>query len=176
MRITPALLGLSLAAAGAAASPDFDALLGQIDHSLRQAGIGGQPGERIELDRFSPDGWEIRISAAWDGQAWRVLALRLHHPERVDTPSLKWLERYQALLNAVTVADIQGLQGPELFEIPAPSFLPVWPGEVRTRQFMFGEFWYQASWSNEGGPDEFATWRLRSFELVAAPKQREDLN
>lgn len=169
MRITLALLGLTLAAASAAAEPDFDALLDQIDNSLEQAGPGGQPGERIELDRFSPDGWEIRISAAWDGQAWRVLALRLHHPERVETPNREWLERYRNLLETLQPEDIEGLEIPELFEVPAPAFLPVWPDEIRTRQFLFGDFWYQASWFNQGGPDEYASWSLRSFELVARP-------
>jgi len=169
MRIAPALLGLTLAAAGAVAEPDFDALLDQIDNSLKQAGLGGQPGERIELDRFSPDGWEIRTSAAWDGQAWRVLALRLHHPERVETPNPDWLARYRNLLETLQPEDVEGLEMPELFEVPVPALLPVLPQEIRTRQFMFRDFWYQASWFNEGGPDEYARWSLRSFELVARP-------
>lgn len=169
MRLAPALLVLLLAAAGAAAEPDFDALLDQVERSLVQAGTGGQPGERIELDRSGPDGWEIRISAGWDGQAWRVLALRLHHPERIETPSPAWLERYRDLLAVLRPEHIAGLDKPELFEVPPPEFTPIMPEEIRTRQFLYGDFWYQASWFNEGGPDDYARWSLRSFELVARP-------
>ncbi len=171
MRLGWALLGLFWAAAGVAAEPDFQALSAQIDRSLAAAGRGGLPGERLELDQTTSGGWSLRISAAWDGDAWRLLALRLHHPERVDTPDPNWLQRYQTLLAALSPNLIQGLGQAELFTFPAPSFLPVWPGEVRTRQFILEQFWYQSSWFNQGGPDEFASWQLRSFEMVAAPKE-----
>lgn len=168
MRTAVMLLGLWLAAAaGAASEPDFDALEAQIDAALSAAGVGGQPGERIELDRLGHDGWEIRISAAWDGESWRLLALRLHHPERVETPDRSWLERYQALLLGLQPDLLERLERPELFEVPPPAFLPVLPEELRTRQFEFEGYWYQASWFNRGGPDEYARWSLRSFELVA---------
>lgn len=165
-----ALLGWCLAITAAAeTTPDFDQIETQVFSALQAAGVGGQPGERIELDRFSPDGWEIRISAAWDGESWRPLALRLHHPERVDLPDPSWLERYNSLLAGLEPDHLAGLQAPQLFEVPPPAFLPMLPEETRSRQFVFDGFWYRASWRNVGGPDEFARWRLRSFELVADP-------
>jgi hypothetical protein len=164
------LLGLWLAAsASAIAAPDFDALLDQIDRSLVEAGRGGTPGERIELDRFSADGWELRLSAAWDGTVWRLLALRLNHPEWTRGPDRRWLERYRQLLSSLHADDLEHLETPDLFEVPPPDFLPAWPGELRVRQFEIESFWYQASWINEGGPDDYARWSLRSFELVAQP-------
>ncbi|MGY6555558.1 MAG: hypothetical protein ACXIUM_13665 [Wenzhouxiangella sp.] len=168
MRLALALLGWCLAITAAAGStPDFDQLDNQVRDALQAAGIGGQPGERIELDRFAADGWEIRISAAWDGQSWRLLALRLHHPDRVDLPDRSWLERYQDLLVGLNIDHLDRLHTPQLFEVPPPAFRPVLPEETRARQFVFEGFWYRASWRNVGGPDEFARWRLNSFELVA---------
>lgn len=168
------LLGLWLAGSvSATMNPDFDALEAQVDRALQSAGVGGQPGERIELDRFDADGWEIRISAAWDGQSWRLLALRLHHPERIETADRSWLERYRALLLALNAELLSRLERPELFEVPPPGFLPVLPEELRSRQFEFHGYWYQASWINTGGADEYASWALRSFELVAAPEQTD---
>lgn len=163
------LLVLMATGAQAATEPDFDALGAQIDSALQGAGSGGQTGERIELDRFAPDGWEIRISAAWDGSSWRVLALRLHHPERIEHAPANWLARYRALLVELPTVDFDELVAPELFDVPPPAYLPALPGELRTRQFEFESFWYQASWTNAGGVDEFARWELRSLELVAVP-------
>ena len=62
---------------------------------------------------------------------------------------------------------------PELFDVPPPAYLPALPGEFRTRQFVFEGFWYQASWTNAGGVDEFARWELRSLELVVMPPEPE---
>lgn len=166
-----ALLSLSFAiCAGAESAPDFDALDAQIDSALAAVGRGGQAGERVELDRIDPSGWEILISAAWDGESWRLLALRLLHPERALTPDHSWLDRYQTLMAGLEADMLNLLERPQLFEVPPPAFLPVLPEELRTRQFEFEGFWYRASWLNGGGPDEFASWALRSFELVADPR------
>lgn len=162
-------LTLLLAAVDAPGAPDFDTLSDQLERSLAQAGAGGQAGERIELHRSAPDGWDMSIIAAWDGAAWRLLALRLHHRERIETPSPAWLERHQALLADLRPDQLRRLEPAELFEVPEPDFLPILPEEIRSRQFEFRGYWYRASWFNAGGPDEFARWALRSFELVAQP-------
>lgn len=152
-----------------AQEPDFETFLVVIDAALAQTGSAAHAGERTELVRYAEDGWEILISAAWDGAEWRLLALRLHHPERIDSPDQRWAERYRALLAALAPEQIRDIEPPALFEVPPPSFLPAFPEELRSRQFDIGQFWYQASWFNDGGFNEDASWALRSFELVARP-------
>lgn len=155
----------------AAQEPDFDEFIALIDAALAQAGSATHPGERTELVRYAKDGWEILISAAWDGAEWRLLALRLHHPERIDAPDQRWSDRYRALLAALAPEQVRDIEPPELFEVPPPGFLPAFPEELRGRQFDIGQFWYQARWFNDGGFDQDARWALRSFELVARPPQ-----
>ncbi|MEE4638133.1 MAG: hypothetical protein V2J42_05290 [Wenzhouxiangella sp.] len=160
-----------LSASLGAQEPDFDEFIMLIDSALEQTGQASHAGERTELVRYAADGWEILISAAWDGSQWRLLALRLHHPERIDAPDQRWAEHYQALLEALDPEQIQEIEPPELFEVPPPTFLPALPEELRARQFDIDHFWYQASWFNDGGFNEDARWALRSFELVARPPQ-----
>ncbi len=164
-----ALPMLFLAAAAAGAGPDFDALLDHVNDHLNRAGDGGQTGARIELRTSGPEGWEILTIAAWDGTAWHVLALSLRDPELVDEESMAWQIRSRALLDVLVPEDLDDLTEPVLFEIPPPDFLPIMSTEVRNRQFEFEDYWYQASWINDGGPDEFARWTLRRFELVMQP-------
>lgn len=166
-RSAVALLLLLASVGTDAVEPDFEHFLDLIRTTLAEAGSGGFGGERLEVYRFADSGWEIRIIAAWDGEDWRLLALRFHHPERIDAPDQRWLERYQHLLAVLEPQDLASLEEPELFEVPRPAFGPAWPGELRTREFNIGSFWYQARWFNDGGFDEQATWVLRSFELVA---------
>ncbi|TVS13477.1 MAG: hypothetical protein EA419_01725 [Wenzhouxiangella sp.] len=168
-----ALVGIVLSCSLAAAEPDFEDFLALIDTSLIESGAGGFPGERIEIHRIADSGWEIQIIAAWDGTHWRLLALRLHHPERIEAADERWLTRYELLLATLRAEDLEALEEPELFEVPAPAFLPAWPEELRARQFSIGSFWYQARWFNDGGLDEDARWALRSFELVARPPVRQ---
>lgn len=168
-RLAAALACLLLAAGLAAAEPDFEDFLRLIQTSLATTGPGGHPGERVEVYRYADSGWEIHIIAGWDGQTWRLLALRLHHPERITAPDERWLARYEALLAALTPERLGALEEPELFEVPPPGFLPALPDELRGREFSIGSFWYQARWRNDGGFDEDALWALRSFELVAEP-------
>lgn len=175
MRMRPAcaLFGIVLSCSLAAAEPDFADFFALIDASLAESGAGGYPGERIDVYRRAESGWEIQIIAAWDGAGWRLLALRLHHPDRIEAADERWLERYELLLASLEVEDLEALEEPELFEVPAPAFLPAWPEELRARQFSIGSFWYQARWFNAGGLDEEARWALRSFELVAHPRARQ---
>ncbi|MFP4209033.1 MAG: hypothetical protein ACLFSC_10270 [Wenzhouxiangella sp.] len=150
-----------------AQAADFDHFIDLIDTALAGAGSASHAGERTELVRFAEDGWEILISAAWDGSQWRLLALRLHHPEQIDAPDRRWSEQYQALLAELEADRIGHIEPPELFEVPPPDFLPVLPEELRARQFDLGQFWYLARWVNTGGFDQDARWALRSYELVA---------
>ena len=168
--LAPALACLLLAANLAAAEPDFENFLSLIQSALAATGPGGHPGERVEVYRYADSGWQIHIIAAWDGERWRLLALRLHHPERIDKPDQRWLAQYEVLLARLKPEHLHALEEPELFEVPPPGFLPALPDELRGRQFEIGSFWYQARWRNEGGLDEDARWALRSFELVARPE------
>jgi hypothetical protein len=160
---------IMLSAGLSAQEPDFDEFIVLIDSALEQTGQASHAGERTELVRYAEGGWEILISAAWDGAQWRLLALRLHHPERIDAPDQRWAERYQALLQELAPEQIRDIEPPDLFEVPPPGFLPALPEELRARQFDIDRFWYQASWFNDGGFNEDARWVLRSFELVARP-------
>ncbi|MEE4296097.1 MAG: hypothetical protein V2J20_05720 [Wenzhouxiangella sp.] len=137
--------------------------------ALEETGSASHLGERTELIRFAPAGWEVLISAAWDGERWRMVALRVHHPERTETEPGAWAERYRALWTELDPDRIAEINPPELFEVPPPRFLPALPEELRSRQFDIDQFWYQAHWINVGGFDEDAQWALRSFELVAKP-------
>jgi hypothetical protein len=152
-----------------AQDPDFDAFLDLTTSALEQAGNASIPGEKTELVRYTDDGWQLLISAAWGGEHWRLLALRIHHPDRIEAPDQRWAQQYQTLLRELEPEQIADIEPPELFEVPPPDFLPALPEELRSRQFDIGQFWYQARWINSGGFDHDAEWSLRSYELVARP-------
>ncbi len=167
--LAAALVSIFLTLSALAETPEFEEFLALTQSALDETGKASFPGERTELIRFAPGGWEVLISAAWDGEKWRMLALRVYHPERTRTEIRAWTERYQALWTKLDPDRISDINPPELFEVPPPSFLPALPEELRSRQFNIDQFWYQARWINVGGFDQDAQWALHSFELVAKP-------
>jgi len=168
-RLALSCAALLLSLHATAQDPDFDAFLGLIESALGQTGEASFAGEKTELVRYTEDGWELLMTAAWDGQQWRLLALRLHHPDRIDAPDQRWANQYQALLHELEPQQIEQIEPPALFEVPPPGFMPAFPEEFRSRQFNIGLYWYQARWINTGGFDQDAEWSLRSYELVARP-------
>jgi hypothetical protein len=149
--------------------PDFEDFMLQMQHALDSAGAGNYPGDRSELYRYAESGWEMQMMMVWDGEGWLMLALRLHHPERIDSVEGQWQQRYERLLAELDREMIETLDLPELFDVPAPGWNPALPGELRSRRFTYQGFWYEARWINVGGLDEGAEWALRSYELVAIP-------
>ena len=149
--------------------PDFDQFMLIMQDTLDKAGSGNHPGDRSELYRYSGGGWEMQMMTVWDGEAWLLLALRLHHPERITEVEGQWQQHYDRLIARLNRDMLEELNLPELFDVPAPGWNPAVPGELRSRRFTFQGFWYEARWINRGGVDDFAEWALRSYELVALP-------
>lgn len=168
-RLALASAALSISLLASAQDPDFEAFLELTTSALDQAGSASVQGEITELVRYTDDGWQLLMSAAWSGEQWRLLALRIHHPDRVEAPDQRWAEQYETLLRELEPEHISEIEPPALFEVPPPAFLPALPDEFRSRQFDIGLFWYQARWFNTGGFDQDAEWSLRSYELVARP-------
>ena len=158
---------VALASADEASDPDFAAFLEQIEQTLAATGPGSQVGDRAERYRYAESGWEIRMTMAWTGERWHLLALRLHHPERVEAPEGQWPERYESLLADLDRDTVPDRLVPELIDVPPPDYTPAIPGERRNRRFTADGYWYEARWINEGSFDERASWRLRSYQLVA---------
>ncbi|AKS40684.1 hypothetical protein [Wenzhouxiangella marina] len=149
--------------------PDFTRLTSLLSETLAQAGPARQTGDRSEMYRYTDDGWEMQLLAAWSGQRWLLLAAHLDHPERrVGSPG-RWEERYRELLRAYAPEWLERLPLPDLFEVPPPGYNPAVPGEVRSRRFTWQGYWYEARWINSGGVDDDAEWSLVSYDLVAQP-------
>lgn len=149
--------------------PDFDHFMLTMQQALDGAGSGNHPGDRSELYRYTEDGWEMQMMTVWDGEGWLLLALRLHHPERIEAVEGQWQEHYEHLLRNLNRSMLESLHLPELFDVPPPDWNPAVPGEYRSRRFTYEGFWYEARWINRGGLDGRADWALRSYELVALP-------
>ena len=147
--------------------PDFEQLTDLINRTLVSTGQGVHPGDRSEIYRVAPDGWEIQMMTIWAGDDWKLLALRLHHPDQAPSETGEWHERYAHLLQSMDRGQVADFIVPELVEVPPPSFIPALPGELRSRRFAYQGYWYKARWINDGGLDDRAHWTLRSYELVA---------
>jgi hypothetical protein len=158
--------------APAADDPEFDEFTALIERTLAVTGPGAYPGDRSELYRFTESGWEIQMMTLWDGERWQLLALRLHHPQRIEQVEGQWQERYDNLLAGLDRNHLPDLDLPELIDVPAPDYSPALPDELRSRRFNYAGFWYEVRWFNSGGVDERAEWSLRSYELVALPHLR----
>lgn len=172
MRLRWIILSLALAwslSAWAEDDPAFEEFMGLIEQALEAAGPGNQEGDRSELFRYTESGWEVRMMALWDGTRWQLLALRMHHPDRIAEAEGQWQERYAALLAGIDRNNLPELLMPDLFEVPPPSWNPAMPEELRSRRFTHAGFWYEVRWYNAGGIDDNARWALRSYELVALP-------
>ncbi len=168
-RILSGLLLLSAGSVAVAEEPDFEAFTRLIGQTLASAGPGAYIGDRSELYRFTPDGWEIQMMTVWTETRWHLLALRLHHPDRIEEDEGEFHRRYRELLAAIDRDRVPELILPVLVDVPPPAYLPAVPDELRGRSFRMDGFWYQARWLNAGGVDEDAEWALRSYELVAEP-------
>jgi len=154
--------------------PDFNALTSMIESSLASAGQAAYPGDRSELYRYTADGWEMQLFAAWSGQRWLPMAVHIHHPDRLLRGAGQWQQRYQDLLADYDPAWLDRLELPDLFEVPPPDYNPAVPDEIRARRFTFAGYWYEARWYNSGGVDDDAVWSLISYDLVALePPQSE---
>ncbi len=166
-----ALLLAPSAGAAAGEDPDFEAFMVLIEQTLGSTGPGSYSGDRSELYRYTDSGWEIQMMIVWDGEHWLVLALRLHHPDRIEEVEGQWLAHYDRLLAGMEREKVPELSMPELFDVPAPAWLPALPGELRSRRFSFGGFWYEARWVNVSTITDDPEWALRSYELVAVLDQ-----
>ncbi|TVQ35954.1 MAG: hypothetical protein EA370_08855 [Wenzhouxiangella sp.] len=169
-RITAGLVLFMASALAVAEPPDFEAFTSLIGQTLATTGPGTYIGDRSELYRYTPDGWEIQMMTVWNETRWHLLALRLHHPERIDEDDGEFHQRYRRLLAALDRDRIADLEMPVLIDVPPPTYFPMVPDELRGRRFTMDGFWYQARWINDGGVDEDARWALRSYELVAVPR------
>lgn len=152
--------------------PPFTEFMSLVERALETTGPGNQSGDRSELYRYTDSDWEIRMMTLWDGQQWQLLALRLHHPERIDEVEGQWQERYEQLLASIDRDRLPELVLPDLFDVPPPTYNPALPEELRSRRFTHDGFWYEVRWFNAGGVDDRARWALRSYELVALPQRR----
>jgi hypothetical protein len=170
-----ALFGISPTQAQLVDEPDFDTLTELMAASLQDNGPARQRGDRAELYRFTPTGWEVQVLAVWSGQRWMLLAAHVQHPQRARFGQGDWMSRYSALLSDYDPGWVERLRIPDLFEVPPPDYLPAVPEEVRSRRFVWQGYWYEARWFNSGGVDEDAVWSLVSYDLVALePPPPED--
>jgi len=96
--LAPVIAALLISQQAGAQDPDFDAFLDLTNSALDQAGNASVPGEKAEWVRYTEEGWQLLMSAAWGGEQWRLLALRIHHPDRIEAPDQRWIEQYQTLL------------------------------------------------------------------------------
>lgn len=151
------------------ADPDFGHFRSLMQQTLGSSGPGTFAGDRSELYRTTDSGWEIRMMTLWDGEDWQLLAVRLHHPDRIPTGEGQWQERFDELVAGLDRDALPERPLPELVEVPPPTFLPAFPEEQRSRTFTFKGHWYEARWVNIGGLDFNAEWALRSYELIALP-------
>jgi len=152
-------------------SPDFDELTELIAASVQGNGPAPQAGDRTELYRYTPTGWEVQMFAVWSGYRWLLLAAHVHHPAREsDSRNFgqgQWETRYAELLKSYSPDWVERLTLPDLFEVPPPDYNPAVPDEVRSRRFVWQDYWYEARWFNSGGVDDDAEWSLLSYDLVA---------
>lgn len=162
-------LGLAGNAALAQTDPDFPAFSELIDQTLASNGPGVNTGDRSELYRYTQDGWELQLFSAWSGERWLLLALRLHHPARIERGPGQWQDRYHRLLADFSPDWLAAMELPELIDVPPPDYNPAVPEELRSRRFTYEGFWYEARWFNSGGVDDDAVWSLISYDLVAKP-------
>ncbi|MEE4330472.1 MAG: hypothetical protein V2J10_06365 [Wenzhouxiangella sp.] len=149
------------------AEPDFRALTRLIAASIEGNGPALQAGDRTELYRYTPDGWEVQMFAVWSGHRWLLLAAHISHPDRRRYGQGDWEARYAALLESYRPDWVDRLGLPDLFEVPHPDYNPAVPDEVRSRRFVWQGYWYEARWFNGGGVDDAARWSLVSYDLVA---------
>lgn len=147
--------------------PDFRALTQLISASIQENGPALQPGDRTELYRYTPGGWEVQMFAVWSGHRWLLLAAHVTHPERAGFGQGEWESRYTKLLETYRPDWVNRLRLPDLFEVPPPDYNPAVPDEVRSRRFDWQGYWYEARWFNSGGIDDAARWSLVSYDLVA---------
>ncbi len=181
-RLLPVLLTLSAllaplpsARAQAVDAPDFATLTDLIAESVQSSGPAPQTGDRAELYRFTPDGWEVQMFAVWSGYRWLLLAVHVHHPSRSIYGQGEWQSRYAQLLTSYSPDWVERLRLPDLFEVPPPDYNPAVPDEVRSRRFVWQGYWYDVRWFNIGGVDDDAEWELVSYDLVALePPSPED--
>ncbi len=164
------LMLLGSPSVGAEEDPPFDEFMALIERTLDTTGPGNQAGDRSELFRYTETGWEVRMMTLWDGDQWRLLALRMHHPERITEIEGQWQERYERLLASIDRERLPELPLPDLFDVPPPDYNPALPEELRSRRFTHDGFWYEVRWYNAGGVDDRARWAIRSYELVALPQ------
>ncbi|MEN1728944.1 MAG: hypothetical protein AAGJ52_10950 [Pseudomonadota bacterium] len=174
--ISSLMVGMMLAAlpmerslAQPVVEPDFDAMTDLMAEALQSNGPAQQPGDRAELYRFTPEGWEVQLFGVWSGERWMLLAANVHHPALERYGQGDWMERYTALLSEYDPEWVERLRIPDLFEVPPPDYLPVVPDEVRSRRFVWQGYWYEARWFNSGGVDIDADWSIVSYDLVALP-------
>lgn len=146
--------------------PDFTTFSDLIEQTLASNGPGVNPGDRSELYRYTSDGWELQLFSAWSGERWLLLALRLHHPGRIERGPGQWQDRYDDLLAEFSPDWLAEMELPELIDVPPPDYNPAVPEELRSRRFTYEGFWYEARWFNSGGVDDEAAWSLISYDLV----------
>lgn len=151
----------------ALSEPDFDALTQLIAAAIQGNGPSQQIGDRTELYRFTPDGWQVQMFAVWSGHRWLLLAAHVSHPDRLQYGQGEWEARYARLLQSYRPDWVDRLNLPDLFEVPPPDYNPAIPEEVRSRRFVWQGYWYEARWFNSGGVDDAAAWSLVSYDLVA---------
>jgi hypothetical protein len=151
----------------AVAEPDFRALTQLIAASVQGNGPALEQGDRTELYRFTPEGWEVQMFAVWSGHRWLLLAAHVSHPDRARYGQGEWESRYRTLLQNYHPDWVDRLRLPDLFEVPPPDYNPAVPDEIRTRRFAWQGYWYEARWFNSGGVDDAASWSLVSYDLVA---------
>jgi len=149
------------------AEPDFRALTQLISASVQGNGPAPQIGDRSELYRYTPEGWEVQMFAVWSGHRWLLLAVHLSHPDRDHYGQGDWEARYATLLETYRPDWVDRLSLPDLFEVPPPDYNPAVPDEVRSRRFVWQGYWYEVRWFNSGGIDDAAEWSLVSYDLVA---------
>jgi len=149
------------------AEPDFEALTRLIAAAVQNNGPAQESGDRAELYRFTPEGWEAQMFAVWSGHRWLLLAAHISHPDLARYGQGEWEDRYEQLLETYSPDWVDRLGLPDLFEVPPPDYNPAVPNEIRTRRFVWQGYWYEARWFNSGGVDDASFWSLVSYDLVA---------
>ncbi len=164
------LLALVLMVSGPlVAAPDMDRVAELAGQYWQVETPARLPGARAEMARPVDQGWMLTSVAVFSGQAWQIIALRLHPAGAFDDEARLWEQPLAELMARWQREDRPPQPIPELLEVDPPDYLPILPDETRLRRFSFDGYHHALRWRNTGGFDGDAAWQLTDYVILADP-------